>query len=178
MECNLDWIQTILARTPVVLRTLLGGLPDELVRSNYGPETWSPHDIVGHLIHGEKTDWMPRVRHILQTGDAIPFEPFDRNGHVTLCREKAPRELLDLFESLRTANLAELRSKSLQPLDLIRRGRHPALGPVTLSELLATWAVHDLNHISQACKAIAFQQCKAVGPWKAYLSILAPPSAR
>jgi hypothetical protein len=178
MECNLDWIELILARTPMVLRTLLEGLPDGILRANYGPETWSPHEVVGHLLHGEKTDWIPRLRHILQAGDTVPFEPFDRNGHVALCREKTPRELLDLFQSLRAANLAELRSKSLQPPDLARSGRHPALGAVTLSELLATWAVHDLNHISQVCKAVAFQQAKAVGPWEAYLSILARPSPR
>jgi hypothetical protein len=178
MERHLDRIEGILARTPAVLRTLLEGLPDDLVRANYGPETWSPHEIVGHLVHGEQTDWMPRFRHIYDAGDTIPFAPFDRNGHVSLCREKSPRELLEIFQALRATNLAELRSKPVQPADLARRGRHPALGTVTLSQLLATWAVHDLNHISQVCKAIAFQQSKAVGPWEAYLSILAAPAPR
>jgi DinB family protein len=178
MEFNLPGIESILARTPQTLRTLLEGLPDELVRTNYGPDTWSPHEVIGHLIHGEKTDWLPRARLILQAGEAVAFEPFDRNGHVALCHERSPDELLDLFESLRIANLAELRSMSIKPADLGRYGRHPALGRVTLSQLLAAWAVHDLNHIAQVCKGIAYQQRNEVGPWKAYLSILAPPSPR
>jgi hypothetical protein len=178
MNFDLDGAQRTLARTPLVLRTLLEGLPDELVRANYGPGTWSPHEVVGHLIHGEKTDWVPRARHILQFGEAVPFEPFDRNGHAAMCREKTPAELLALFESVRAASLAELRSMSLTPADLARRGRHPELGPATLSQLLATWAVHDLNHIAQVCKGLAFQRRKEVGPWEAYLSILAPPAPR
>src|SRR5947209_17935673 len=113
MDFDLDGTGQVLARTPQVLRALLEGLPDELVRADYGPRTWSPHEVLGHLIHGEKTDWMPRARLILQAGDAVPFEPFDRNGHASLCREKAPAELLDLFESFRAANLAELRSMAL-----------------------------------------------------------------
>src|SRR5262249_37749339 len=149
-----------------------------LVRANYGPGTWSPHEVIGHLIHGEETDWIPRARHILKVGEAVPFESFDRGGHAALCREKTPAELLTLFESVRAASLAELRPMSLTPADLVRRGRHPALGPATLSQLLATWAVHDLNHIAQICKGLAFQQRKEVGPWEAYLSILAPPAPR
>jgi hypothetical protein len=114
----------------------------------------------------------------MRAGEAVPFEPFDRGGHAALCRGQTPVALLDLFESLRVANLAELHSMTLTPADLVRRGRHPALGTVTLSQLLATWAVHDLNHIAQVCKGLAFQQRSAVGPWEAYLSILAPPSPR
>jgi hypothetical protein len=178
MVFNLDITERILARTPQTLRTLVQGLPDALVRANYGSNTWSPHEVIGHLIHGEKTDWIPRARLIMQAGEPVAFEPFDRNGHVALCRDKTPDELLDLFESLRTANLAELRSMSLKPADLSRHGRHPSLGRVTLSQLLATWAVHDLNHIAQVCKGLAFQQQNEVGPWQAYLSILAPPSPR
>ena len=178
MEFNLDGTGQILARTPQVLRTLLQGLPTALVHANYGAETWSPHEVVGHLIHGEKTDWIPRVRLIMNQGDAVPFEPFDRNGHTALCREKTIDELLDLFEALRKANLAELRAMCLGPTDVARRGRHPALGAVTLAQLLATWVVHDLNHIAQICKGLAFQHHSEVGPWEAYLSILAPPSPR
>jgi hypothetical protein len=111
-------------------------------------------------------------------GGEPEFEPFDRSGHVALCRQKTTGELLELFASLRAANLAELQSLSLKWSDLARVGRHPALGPVTLSQLLATWVVHDLNHIAQVCKGIAFQHRQEVGPWEAYLSILAPPSPR
>jgi hypothetical protein len=178
MEFTLDGTGKILARTPRVLRTMLDGLPDEIVRANYGPATWSPHEVIGHLIHGEKTDWVPRTRLIMQAGQTVAFEPFDRDGHVALCREKTTGELLDLFESLRTANLTELRSLSLKPADLERRGQHPEFGPVTLGQMLATWVAHDLNHIAQVCKAIAFQHRTQVGPWEVYLSILAPPAPR
>jgi hypothetical protein len=161
-----------------VLRALLEGLPDELARANYGPGTWSPHEVVGHLIHGEQTDWVPRARLILEQGDAVAFEPFDRGGHAALCREKTTGELLDLFASLREANLAALRAMPLTPANLAKRGRHPALGPVTLAEMLATWVVHDLNHVAQVCKGLAYQHRQEVGPWQVYLSILAPPNPR
>jgi len=178
MEFTLDGTGKILANTPRVLRSLVEGLPEELMKADYGPGTWSPHEVIGHLIHGEKTDWIPRARIIMQTGEAVPFEPFDRNGHKALCREKTTAELLDLFQSLRIANLAELRSMNLDVADLARRGQHPALGKVTLSQLLATWVAHDLNHIAQICKGMAFQHRQEVGPWEAYLSILAPPRPR
>ncbi len=178
MEFHLETSGKILARTPGVLQALLAGLPEALACTNYGPGTWSPHEIVGHLIHGERTDWMPRARQILESGEARAFEPFDREGHQPLCREKTLAELLELFASLRAANLAELRSLPLTAQNLSRQGRHPALGRVTLSELLATWVVHDLNHIAQICKALAFQHRQEVGPWEAYLSILAPPAPR
>jgi hypothetical protein len=178
MEFHLDGTGKVLANTPGVLRSLLHGLPEQLVRAQYGPGTWSPHEVVGHLIQGEKTDWIPRARLIMQTGEAVAFEPFDRNGHVALCRQKTTIELLDLFQSLRIANLAELRAMPLQPADLARRGQHPSLGGVTLSQLLATWVVHDFNHIAQICKAMAFQHQEEVRPWEAYLSILSPPSPR
>jgi hypothetical protein len=168
----------ILARTPRVLRALLGGLPDDLVRANYGAGTWSPHEVVGHLIHGEQTDWIPRARWIFEKGEAVPFVPFDRDGHAALCREKSTAELLDLFASLRESNLTALRSLPSGPADLARRGLHPALGPVTLSQMLATWVTHDFNHIAQICKGLAYQQRTDVGPWEAYLSILAPPAPR
>jgi hypothetical protein len=178
MEFDLDKTGQLLARTPHALRTLLEGLPEQLLQANYGAGTWSPHEILGHLIHGERTDWMPRARLILARGDAVAFEPFDRTGHALLCRENTTRGLLELFASLRQANLTELRSLALTPTDMERRGRHPALGSVTLAQLLATWVVHDLNHIAQVCKALAFQHRQEVGPWEAYLSILAPPSPR
>jgi hypothetical protein len=120
---------------------------------------------------------MPRLRLIMRGGEST-FEPFDRNGHKALCREKTTGELLSLFGSLRESNLVELRSLKIVETDLERRGRHPALGPVTLGQLLATWVVHDLNHTAQICKALAYQHRQEVGPWEAYLSILAPPAPR
>jgi hypothetical protein len=178
MDFNLERDGKILARTPRVLRALLEGLPDDLIRADYGPGTWSPHEVLGHLIHGEKTDWVPRARHIFEHGDAVPFEPFDRGGHKALCREKSPAELLDLFAAAREESLAALRAMPLTPANLARRGLHPALGPVTLGQMLATWVVHDHNHVAQICKGLAYQYRQDVGPWEAYLSILAPPNPR
>jgi DinB superfamily len=178
MEFSLEGSGQILARSPRVIRTLLEGLPENLTHANYGPGTWSPHQVVGHLVHGELTDWMPRTRLILEQGESVTFEPFDRAGHDALCRDNTLVELLDRFTSIREANLTELRGLALTPHDLGLRGRHPALGPVTLSQLLSTWVAHDLNHIAQICKALAFQHLHDVGPWQAYLSILAPPSPR
>jgi hypothetical protein len=167
-----------LSRTPHVLRSLLHDLPDEWAYSNYGPGTWSPHEIVGHLVYGEQTDWIPRTRIILQHGPAVTFEPFDREGHAPLCRKQRLPELLDLFASLREQNVAALRSFALTPQDMARRGSHPSLGSVTLGEMLATWVAHDLNHIAQVCKALAYQHKSEVGPWEQYMSILAPPAPR
>ncbi len=178
IKFNLEEALQILARTPHVLRSTLAGLPETWWNGRYGPNTWSPHEIVGHLIHGERTDWMVRTRHILQRGESPPFQAFDRNGHAALCREKKLPELLDLFASLRNDNLANLRSLTIEPDHLTRRGTHPALGTVTLSQLLAAWTVHDLNHIAQICKAMAYQYKTETGPWEAYLSILSPPAPR
>jgi len=178
MNFSLDLSLPLLERTPRVVRSLLAGLAPDWTLSNYGPDTWSPHEVVGHLIHGEKTDWMPRARLILEKGESQPFEPFDRSGHARLCREKTLAELLDLFETLRAENLKALRAMSLTSDDLARKGLHPALGTVTLGELIATWVAHDLNHIAQVCKAMACQHKMAVGPWVQYLSILAPPAPR
>lgn len=178
MEFEVERDAAILARTPTVLRTLLGGLPREWTHARYGEGTWSPHEIVGHLIHGEQTDWIPRARHLLQHGESKAFEPFDRAGHARLCAENSLPELLDLFESARRDSLTALRSLPLTRENLARRGRHPAFGPVTLGQLLATWVVHDFNHVAQICKAMAYQHRGDVGPWEAYLSILAPPAPR
>jgi len=175
---SLDTIRPILERTPPTLRTLLHGLDESWARRPYGPGTWSAHEVVAHLVFGERTDWIPRTRHILAHGDARPFEPFDRAGHVGLAREHTTAALLDLFERERSASLADLDALRLTPADLARAGRHPALGTVTLGHLLATWAVHDLNHVAQACKALAWQRHEDVGPWERYLSILSPPNPR
>lgn len=165
-------IITILTRTPVVLDALLRGLPDTLVRENEGKDTWSAFDVVGHLIYGERTDWMPRVRIILTNGEARPFDPFDRFAQFKESEGKTLDELLGEFARLRTGNLATLQSLNLQVADFGRRGKHPALGVVTLSELLATWAVHDLTHLHQLSRVMAHHYRDAVGPWRAYLGVL------
>ena len=161
----------ILTRTPAILNAWLRGLPDAWVLRNEGKDTWSAFDIVGHLIVGERTDWMPRVRVILEDGEA-PFDPFDRFAQAKESQGKSLVDLLDDFTRLRRENLSALGGLNLRPEDLTRRGRHPALGVVTLSELLATWAVHDLTHVHQLSRVMAHQYREAVGPWSAYLGVL------
>ena len=139
---------------------------------NEGKDTWNAFDIVGHLIYGERTDWMPRTRMILQFGESRTFDPFDRCGHVQEIRGKPLDHLLDEFARLRSENLRELRALNLRPEDLALRGRHPAFGVVTLSELLATWAVHDITHVHQISRVMAHQYRDAVGPWNRYLGVL------
>lgn len=168
----------ILERTPAVLKTLILGLDDGWTQPDYGPGTWSVHQVIGHLIHGERTDWLPRARVILEQGEGGVFEPFDRAGHAALCREKSLPELLDIFAAERAARLLELRGLNLGKADLLRRARHPVLGEATLGQLLSTWVVHDLNHVAQVCKAMAYQHRVEVGPWERYLSILAAPAPR
>lgn len=168
-----DLLQTleILDRTPVVLRSLLLGVSDFWTHASYGKGTWCAYEVVGHLIVGEREDWIPRLRRILEHGESRPFEPFPHNatiapGTATLST------LLDEFHRLRAANVQALRALNLTPADLARTGTHPALGPVTAGQLLATWAVHDLHHIRQACLAMAWQYRDEVGPWRAYLNTL------
>ena len=172
MEFDLDHTISLLSRTPAVLNTLLRDLPETWALRNEGENTWSAFDVVGHLIHGERTDWMPRTRMILQSGEAQTFEPFDRWGHVRESQGKSLGQLLEEFAGLRSGNLSELRALNLRQEDLERRGRHPALGVVTLSELLATWAAHDLTHLHQISRVMAHQYREAVGPWIAYLGVL------
>jgi hypothetical protein len=162
----------VLTRTPETLDALLRGLPDVWVRCNEGADTWSAFDIVGHLISGERADWMPRVRIIIEKGEARPFHPFDRLAHRKESQDKSLGQLLDHFARLRRDNLAALQDLNLQPEDLTRRGTHPALGVVTLSQLLATWTVHDLTHLHQLSRLMANQYRDAVGPWSAYLGVL------
>jgi hypothetical protein len=162
----------LLTRTPATLDALLRGLPNIWMRGSEGKDTWSAFDIMGHLIVGERTDWMPRVRIILEYGEARPFDPFDRFAQLRESQDKSLDQLLDDFARLRRENLAALQALNLQPTDLTRRGKHPALGVVTLSELLATWAAHDLTHLHQLSRVMAHQYRDAVGPWSAYLGVL------
>ncbi len=171
-EFNLDETIALLTRTPATLDALLRGLPEKWVRSNEGKDTWSAFDIVGHLIVGERTDWMKRARIILESGEARPFDPFDRFAQLRETEGKSLEQLLDDFARLRKENLAALQALNLQSADLSRRGRHPALGVVTLQQLLATWAVHDLTHLHQLSRVMAHQYRNAVGPWSAYLGVL------
>ncbi len=171
-EFNLTDTIALLSRTPAAVNALLCGLPVMWARNNEGADTWSAFDVVGHLIHGERTDWMPRVRFILANGEARPFEPFDRFAHTRENEGKSLEEILNEFGSLRAENLTALRLLNLQKEDMARQGRHPALGTVTLGQLLATWAVHDLNHLHQISRVMAHQYREAVGPWSAYLGVL------
>ncbi len=172
MQHNLEHTISLLTRTPAALNSLLRDLPDAWTFRNEGEKSWSAFDVVGHLIHGERTDWMPRARMILQFGDTRAFEPFDRLAQVREREGKSLGQLLDEFARLRSVNLDELRALNLRQEDLERRGRHPALGVVTLSELLATWAAHDLTHLHQVSRILAHQYREAVGPWSTYLGVL------
>ncbi len=172
MNHSLDDTITLLARTPATLDALLRELPETWIAGTEGDNTWSPFEIVGHLVHGERTDWMPRVRMVLQHGEARTFEPFDRLGQQRESQGRSIEQLLDEFARLRSENLAALRALKLRPEDLDRRGRHPAFGPVTLSQLLATWAAHDLTHLHQISRVLAHQYRGAVGPWIVYLGVL------
>lgn len=162
----------LLSRTPSTLNALLRGLPDICVRSNEGKDTWGAFDIVGHLNFGERTNWMPRVRIILDQGEARPFDPFDRFAQFRESQGKSLEQLLDDFAFLRRENLDALRGLKLQPMDLARRGTHPEQGSVTLSQLLAAWVVHDLTHLHQLSRVMAHQYRQAVGSWSAYLGVL------
>lgn len=172
MEYKLDHAIDILRRTPATLRALLQNLPDEWLRANEGTETWSPFDVMGHLIHGEKTDWIPRARMILQHGDTRAFEPFDRFAMFEESKGKSLDDLLTEFERLRSESLRQLEELHVTDEALSKRGRHPELGEVTLSQLLSTWVVHDLGHIGQIVRVMSTQYREAVGPWQAYLPIL------
>lgn len=169
---NLDHTIALLARTPAALNALLRDLPDAWTRRNEGDNTWTTFDVVGHLIYAERADWIPRVRVILEFGDSRAFEPFDREGHKREVQGKALAQLLDEFAVVRAANIKDLQQLNLGPADLARRGKHPSLGTVTLSELLATWAGHDLTHLHQISRILAFQYRETVGPFAPYLGVM------
>ena len=172
MEFQLDHAKEILSRTPPTIAALVGDLSDTWLLQNEGPETWSPFDILGHLIHGEETDWIPRAKIILEDGEARTFEPFDRFAMFEVSKGKSLGVLLDTFARLRENNLRELEQMNLTDVTLEKRGRHPELGVVTLKQLLATWVVHDLGHVAQIARVMAKQYREEVGPWQEYLPIL------
>jgi hypothetical protein len=168
---SLGEVVAILERTPASLTALLSGLPEGWTKATEGPETWSPYDVIGHLNHGERTDWMVRARHIL-AARTEPFEPFDRTAQFRDGQGKSLAELLETFAELRRQNVAALVALDPTDADMSRRGQHPELGEVTLGQLLATWVVHDLDHVSQIARTMAKVYRQAVGPWREYLSIL------
>lgn len=172
MAFNLEEMAALLARTPALLDTLLRGLPEVWTRCTEGADSWSPFDVVAHLIHTDRENWIPRARVILDFGETKAFKPFDREGNFRECQGKTLEELLHEFAGLRADNLKELSAMNLLPGDLRKQGLHPGLGTVTLSQLLATWAVHDLTHLHQISRVMAVQYQEAVGPWNKYLGVM------
>ena len=172
MKHNLEQTIALLKRTPATLNALLRDLPETWTLRNEGENTWSAFDILGHLIHGEHTDWMPRAKRILQFGESQPFERYDRWAQEQESQGKSLPQLLDEFARVRSENLRDLRALNLRPEDLALRGTHPRLGVVTLSQLLSTWAAHDLTHLHQLSRVMAYQYREAVGPWSAYLGVM------
>ena len=175
MDYQYDQAIAILRRTPGALRALLAGLPDAWTRATEGAETWSAYDVVGHLLHGESSDWIPRVRTILEHGERQPFSTFNRTAMFEESQGKTLERLLDAFAEARTQNLATLDSLGITAEKLALTGAHPTLGTVTLGNLLSTWVIHDLNHLGQIVEVMAQQYGAAVGPWKQFLGILNRP---
>lgn len=172
MDFSLDTAVPVLTRTPKVLDAMLRDLPAPWIAGTEGPETWSPFDVVGHLIHGERTDWMPRVEHLLAHGESKPFPPFDRFAQFEASQGRSLPELLDSFAELRAESLRRLVALRLRPADFERPGRHPEFGRVTLGQHLATWVAHDLDHVVQISRVMGKQYGDAVGPWRRYLRIM------
>jgi hypothetical protein len=170
VDFNLAEAIPVLERTPDVLSTLLDELPEDWTRVDEGPDTWTPREVIAHLIHGDRTDWIPRARIILKQESNRRFEPFDRNAEL---KSKKPlRDLLKEFDRLRTNNVGTLRGWNLKEKDLELTGEHPEFGAVTMRQLLATWVVHDLSHIAQITRTMARAYTKPVGPWTAYFRVL------
>jgi hypothetical protein len=172
MEFSIDQMIPVLARTPATLDAMLRDLPEGWTHANEGPSTWSAFDVIGHLIHGEQTDWLVRTRLILEHGESRDFEKFDREAQFRDSAGKSLPQLLDEFAHLRAENLVALQALDIQPEQFALHGRHPALGTVTLSELLATWPVHDMTHVHQIARILAHQYRDSVGPWVQYLGVL------
>ena len=175
MDYQYEQAVEILRRTPATLTALLRGLPQAWTKGTEGPDTWSAYDIVGHLLHGDETDWIVRARIILEYGEQRPFDSFNRTAMFEKYQGHSLDQLLAAFAEVRANNLATLSDLRITPEQLTRTGTHPALGTVTLSQLLATWVVHDLNHIGQIVEVMSRQYATAVGPWRAYLAILTRP---
>jgi hypothetical protein len=174
MDFDLRTAVPVLARTPAVVVALLRDLPDGWTTGTEGPDTWSPFDVVGHLIHADRTDWLTRAEHILSHGDSAPFPPFDRFAQLETSRGRSLGELLDTFAAVRAESLRRLEALNLTQADLARPGLHGDLGRVTLGQLLATWVAHDLDHIVQISRVMARQYTDAVGPWRRYLRVIGP----
>ena len=172
MDFDLTEGLAVLERTPHTLRAMLAGLPPAWTDANEGPDTWSPWAILGHLIHGERTDWIARAELILAQGAERRFTPFDREAQFRESRGRSLGELLDEFERVRALNLGRVAGWRLTPAQFALTGEHPSLGTVTLGNLLATWVAHDLTHVSQVTRVIAKQYAEAVGPWRAYLPVM------
>lgn len=172
MEASLEDTVAVLERTPAALDALLRAMPEMWTRRNEGENTWCAAEVVGHLIHGERTDWIPRARRILEFAESKPFERFDRQGHMREMEGKTVEQLLDEFREARAESLRELRAMGLQEEDMERRGRHPVLGTVTLGQLLSTWAAHDVNHLHQIARVMAHQYREAVGPWTRFMGVM------
>ena len=172
MPHDLDQTIALLSRTPKVLDALLRDMPDAWTRTNEGDGTWSPAAVVAHLNHTERNNWITRARVILESGEARTFDPLDREGGAQDLDRRSLPQMLDAFAGLRADSVRELRALKLQPTDLDRRGRHPKFGVVTLSQLLATWAAHDLTHLHQISRVMARQYADAVGPWRVFLGVL------
>ena len=172
MPHNLPDTIALLSRTPAALDALLRDLPDSWTLRNEGENSWSVYEVVGHLNHGERTDWLPRVKRILEFGEKKAFDPFDRWAQARESQGKSLPQLLDEFAQLRAENVMALRALNLQPKDLDRRGLHPSQGVVTMSDLLATWAAHDLTHLHQISRVMAHQYREAVGSWAPFLGVM------
>ena len=168
----LEECTSVLTRTPATLDALLRDLPEAWTTATEGPSTWSPYDVIGHLVHGEKTDWIPRLNRILEHGEALPFDLFDREAQFLSSHQKSLPELLDEFADLRRQSLMRLCAVDLQPSQLGLTGTHPEFGPVTIRQLLATWTAHDLAHILQISRVMAKRFTAEVGPWSQYLSVM------
>lgn len=172
MQYSLEKSYEIVERTPAVLKALLTGINEDWIINNEGPETFSPYDVVGHLVHGEKTDWTVRIKRILESGNSRTFELFDRFAQYQDSEGKYLQQLLDEFELLRAENIYWLKSLNLSATDLDKTGMHPVLGEVTMRHLLATWVVHDLTHIAQITRVMAKQYKEEIGPWTDFFRIL------
>jgi len=172
MNFDLNQAISVLEKTPLVFNKLLGSLSQEWTHKNEGQDTWSPYDVMGHLVHGEKTDWMPRLEIILSDSENKTFEPYDRFAQIEMSKGKSVGDLLDEFEVLRKRNLRNLKSKFLTSRDMSKEGIHPELGTITLKNMLSAWVVHDLGHIAQISRVMAKQYKDEIGPWTQYLTIV------